>query len=73
MVMVLVAGVGMRLLAAATDSWTAGSLLTIGILHASFNATDDLIDPAYDWVRLATLFVFGVACVTVLLRARRVR
>ncbi len=71
--MVLVAGVGMRLVVAAMDSWTAGSLLTLGVLHSSFNVSDDLIDPAYDWVRLITLAVLGVLAVTALLHARRTR
>ena len=73
MVMLLVAGVAMRLLVAAMDSWTAGSLLTLGFMHSSFNVTDDLIEPSYDWLRLGTALVLGLAAVIVLLRARRAR
>ncbi len=69
----LAAGVGLRLIIAAMDSWTAGSLLSIGILHGSFNATYDLVEPAYDWIRLTAAVVLGVVAVTVLLRARRAR
>jgi membrane protease YdiL (CAAX protease family) len=64
-------GVGLRLLIAALDTWTAGSLLTIGILHASFNATSDLIDPSHDWMRLVATVALGLAAVAVLLRSRR--
>ena len=47
------AGIGLRLLIARIDSWSGRSLLTVGLLHASFNTSASLIEPAYDWVRIA--------------------
>lgn len=64
-------GIGLRLLIAAVDAWSAGSLLTIGILHSAFNATDSVVQPGYDWVRLAVTVVLGVAAATVLVVRRR--
>jgi len=51
---------GVRLLIARVDGWTGGSLLTIGVLHSSFNATETLLDPAYDWVRITTTMTLGI-------------
>jgi membrane protease YdiL (CAAX protease family) len=62
--------IGLRLLIAAVDAWSAGSLLTIGVLHSAFNATSSLVDPGYDWIRLTITVVLGVAAVTVLTRRR---
>ncbi len=64
-------GIGVRLLVAAVDAWSAGSLLTIGVLHSAFNATGDVVRPEYDWIRLTVTVVIGVAAVTLLLRSRR--
>jgi membrane protease YdiL (CAAX protease family) len=64
-------GIGLRLLIAAVDAWSAGSLLTIGVLHSAFNATSSLVAPGYDWIRLVATVVLGVAAVTVLARRRR--
>ena len=64
-------GVGVRLLVAAVDAWSAGSLLTIGILHSAFNATGDVVRPEYDWIRLTVTVVIGVAAIAVLARSRR--
>ncbi len=64
-------GIGVRLLVAAVDAWSAGSLLTVGVLHASFNSTADLVRPEYDWIRLTTTVVLGVSAVAVLVRSRR--
>ena len=61
-------GVGLRLIIAGLDPWSGGSLLTVGILHGSFNVTPDLIDPAYDWLRYVVTILFGVAVVLVLRR-----
>ncbi|HEX5728932.1 CPBP family intramembrane glutamic endopeptidase [Microbacterium sp.] len=66
----LIAGVGLRLLIAGVDGWTGGSLLTVGLLHASFNATPALIDPSHDWIRLAVTLVAGLAVALVLRRRR---
>ena len=64
-------GIGLRLLVAAVDAWSAGSLLTIGILHSAFNATGDVLQPGYDWIRLVVTVAIGIAAVAVLLRSRR--
>jgi membrane protease YdiL (CAAX protease family) len=63
----LIAGVGagLRLLIARVDAWSGGSLLTVGVLHSSFNATESVLDPAYDWVRIVVTVVVGVALVAV--------
>ena len=62
---VLIAGVatGVRLLAGRVDVWTGRSLLTVGILHSSFNATETVLYPAYDWVRIAMTIAVGVAVI----------
>lgn len=53
--------VGLRLLIARFDAWADRSLLTIGVLHSSFNATEAMLLPAYDWVRLVITVAAGVA------------
>jgi membrane protease YdiL (CAAX protease family) len=57
------AAVGLRLLIARLDVWSGRSLLSIGLLHAAFNATADLVDPAFDWVRLVATVLLGVAAI----------
>ncbi|MGC5075688.1 CPBP family intramembrane glutamic endopeptidase [Agrococcus sp. DT81.2] len=69
-VALVAAGVGLRLLIAGVDRWTGGSILTIGLLHGSFNATSGLIDPSFDSVRLGVTLAAGVAA-AVMLRRRR--
>jgi membrane protease YdiL (CAAX protease family) len=64
-------GIGLRLLIAAVDAWSAGSLVTIGVLHSAFNATSSLVAPGYDRIRLVVTVVLGVAAVTVLARRGR--
>jgi membrane protease YdiL (CAAX protease family) len=64
-------GIGLRLLVAAVDAWSAGSLLTIGVLHSAFNATGNLVQPEYDWIRMTVTVVAGVGAVTLLVRSRR--
>jgi membrane protease YdiL (CAAX protease family) len=59
--LVACAATGLRLLIARTDPWSGGSLLTVGLLHSSFNASAELIDPAYDTVRVAMTVVVGFA------------
>lgn len=61
-------GIGLRLLIARLDTWSGHSLLTVGILHASFNATYSLIDPSFDWIRLGVTVLLGLA---VLVSGRR--
>ncbi|WP_256840821.1 CPBP family intramembrane glutamic endopeptidase [Ornithinimicrobium cryptoxanthini] len=63
-------GIGLRLLIARMDGWTGRSLLTIGLLHASFNTTSEFIDPGYDWIRLGMTVLLGVAAISIPLRPR---
>jgi membrane protease YdiL (CAAX protease family) len=61
----LIAGVatGVRLLLGRVDAWTGRSLLTVGVLHSSFNATETLLDPGYDWVRIAVTIAVAVVLI----------
>jgi membrane protease YdiL (CAAX protease family) len=54
-------GLGLRLLIARLDDWSGRSLLTVGVLHASFNATASIVESSYDWIRLLITVVLGVA------------
>lgn len=54
---------GLRLLITRIDGWSGRSLLTIGILHSSFNATETVLHPAYDWVRIAVTIALGTGAV----------
>lgn len=62
-------GIGLRLLIARMDGWSGRSLLTIGLLHASFNTTSEFIDPSYDWIRLGLTVLLGIAAIAVPRRA----
>jgi membrane protease YdiL (CAAX protease family) len=64
-------GIGLRLLIAAVDAWSVGSLLVIGLLHGAFNASASLVDPDYDVVRLAVTIVLGTAAAFAVVRGRR--
>jgi membrane protease YdiL (CAAX protease family) len=70
-VILLASGVGLRLIIAGLDSWTGRSLLTVGLVHASFNTTPDLIDPAYDWVRYTVTVLLGLIAAAFAVRAAR--
>jgi len=63
--LILVAGVatGVRLLIARVDPWSGRSLLTIGVLHSSFNASESLLDADYFWVRVAVTMAVGIGLV----------
>lgn len=65
--------VGLRLIIGYLDGWTAGSLFTIGLLHASFNGTAVLIEPGYDWVRWAVTAAIGLALAATAERRRSLR
>ena len=54
------AGVGMRLLVGALDVWGRGSILAVAVLHATFNASSDLVDPSHDWIRYAVTLGLGL-------------
>ena len=63
--LILVAGVatGVRLLVARVDPWCGRSLLTIGVLHSSFNASESLLDADHFWVRIAVTIAVGIGLV----------
>jgi membrane protease YdiL (CAAX protease family) len=63
--LLVLAGVatGVRLLIARVDVWSGRSLLTIGILHASFNASESLLDPDYFWVRIVVTIAIGISVI----------
>ena len=54
---------GVRLLIARLDPWCGRSLLTIGVLHSSFNASETLLDADHFWVRIAVTVALGVGLV----------
>jgi membrane protease YdiL (CAAX protease family) len=56
----MVAGVGLRLLLGAFDTWGRRSILTLALLHATFNASGELLDADYDWVRYLVTLAFGL-------------
>ncbi len=58
---IVVAGTGLRLLVGYLDVVTGRSLLAVGILHASFNSSAELVDPDHDWIRYAVTFALGLA------------
>ena len=65
LVLVAAVGVGVRLLVARVDPWSGRSLLTIGVLHSSSNATESLLDTDYFWVRLVVTVAVGIGVVAV--------
>jgi membrane protease YdiL (CAAX protease family) len=66
---VLVAtGIGLRFVVAGLDRWSGRSLLAVGLLHASFNASADLLVPGADAVRLVLTVLVGLVVLAVLLR-----
>ena len=52
---------GIRLIIARVDPWSGRSLLVVGLLHSSFNATENLLQPDYFWVRIAITIALGIA------------
>jgi uncharacterized protein len=54
------AAVGLRLLIGRLYAWTGGSLLAVAVLHSSFNASESLLEPAYDWVRIVTIVALAL-------------
>jgi len=55
--------IGLRLLIARVDPWCGRSILTIGVLHSSFNASETLLDADHFWVRIAVTVALGVGLV----------
>lgn len=62
----IASGIGLRLLVAAFDRWGRGSILVLAVLHASFNATGNLLADDHAWVRYVVTVGLGVAAVVVL-------
>lgn len=62
-VVIAAVAVGVRLLVARVDPWCGSSLLTIGVLHSSFNATESVLDPDHFWVRPAVTILLGLGVV----------
>ncbi len=56
----VVSGIGMRLLIGAFDGWGHRSILALGLVHASFNASSELLDPGSEWVRYAVTIALGL-------------
>jgi membrane protease YdiL (CAAX protease family) len=56
----VVAGLGMRLLIGAFDVWGRGSILALGLIHATFNASSELVQPEHDWIRYAVTLALGL-------------
>lgn len=52
--------VGLRFLIAGVDVWSGHSLFTVGVLHAAFNASAELIQPEADWIRWSATTVMGL-------------
>ena len=65
--------IGLRLIIGYLDGWTGGSLLTIGLLHASFNSTAVFVAPSYDWLRWAVTVAIGLTIALTAGRRRRQR
>lgn len=53
-------GIGMRLIIGAFDIWGRRSILTLGIIHATFNASSELVDPDSDWIRYVVTLGLGL-------------
>ena len=52
--------IGVRLLIARVDAWSGRSLLVVGLLHSSFNATENLLQPEFFWVRIVVTIALGI-------------
>ena len=51
--------IGVRLLIARVDVWSGRCLLVVGLLHSSFNATENLLQPEFFWVRIVVTITLG--------------
>ena len=56
----VVSGIGMRLLIGAFDTWGGGSILALGLIHATFNASSELVQPDHDWIRYTVTLALGL-------------
>jgi membrane protease YdiL (CAAX protease family) len=64
-------GIGVRLLAGAVDRWSGRSILTVAVLHASFNVAADFVDPNADWIRYAVTVALGLISLLVVTMTAR--
>ena len=55
----VISGIGMRLLIGAFDDCGHRSILALALIHATFNASSELLDPGADWVRYVATFTLG--------------
>ena len=62
----VVAGVGLRLLIGAFDEWGQRSILALGLVHATFNASAELVDSDYDWLRYLATVGLGLVAMVIL-------
>jgi membrane protease YdiL (CAAX protease family) len=53
--------IAVRLLIARVDPWSGRSLLLVGLLHSSFNATENVLQPQFFWVRIVVTIALGIA------------
>ncbi|HET7277899.1 MAG TPA: type II CAAX endopeptidase family protein [Dermatophilaceae bacterium] len=53
-------GVGMRLLIGAFDTWGRRSILALAIIHATFNASSELVASDSDWIRYVVTLTLGL-------------
>ena len=67
----VVSGLGMRLLIGAFDEWGHRSILALAVIHATFNASSELLDPGADWVRYVATFTLGAGALAVRAASRR--
>jgi hypothetical protein len=67
----VVAGIGLRLLIGAFDRWGRGSILALGLLHATFNASAELVGADSDWIRYVVTLALGLATLTLYRRFGR--
>ena len=59
-VVMIASGVGMRLLIGAFDTWGRRSILALAVIHATFNASSELLDAGSDWIRYVVTLTLGV-------------
>jgi membrane protease YdiL (CAAX protease family) len=67
----VVAGIGMRLLIGAFDLWGRGSILTLALIHATFNASSELVAAGADWVRYTVMLGLGLSALAIVNAGRR--
>lgn len=67
----VVAGVGLRLLLGAFDKWGKRSILALALLHATFNASGELLDGDHDWIRYLVTLALGLVALAAVTRQQR--